>query len=720
MQLPGAGYLAYNLARIWLVVIMLGVFRSTGTRLIRLAGEARSGNNGASHVDALVTGAAVWSIAFVLLATLHLYRAPIVIALIATGVRLAVGDWLNAVPSHEPLNAPQGWRKWINTIVILAIVAQLVAIVVTIVLWGNPGGDNDVPGNYLPYYESVTRAFGNGPNDYWVHFFVSRGSGLAFLFNIVSDPQGAALASALMIVIGSGMLLKLVPRPGVATGLAALTGVLLLLEFYAGETAFVKSHIARNLFVAYIVISFARSLLTDEAGSRRFRVSRLAAVVAATLMSPITAILLLPMFAVELLMVARLMERGTARRWLIYPATALGVALFVCLFNFASVGIPELHMMPPVVGKFADLDKLGRWLDPQLSRVDDRLGFLNPVAIAGVIPAAVFEAASPLTTFLGILQSLAPWPVAVFAIVGGVAAMIAGGVGRKSILDEMPGRQADRQRVLAAALYLGIVFLFVALLRILEPGQGSLQRFTAFTAPVAIAFGLLLLAFAVERASSVARRRCVETLLLVAVAVAVFSAPITLLRLPWSNSVRFLFGSLPYAAIYDPEWKTQAAWEVARAVPDGTKIELLSFLPGFTAIPSTPFQRPDGTAYLREYTTVLFGSPEEAAGVYRRYGIDYFLVDLSPNVALVWSGYSRLFSADAMRTRLRPVSRFRSGASDFYLFTWRYSGDAVDEKDYDEFLTAWEHKLASERSGGYFHPSYEGGRRHWQHKSAIQ
>jgi len=111
----------------------------------------------------------------------------------------------------------------------------------------------------------------------------------------------------------------------------------------------------------------------------------------------------------------------------------------------------------------------------------------------------------------------------------------------------------------------------------------------------------------------------------------------------WRPSVGFFLGQNTYAAMYDLNWDTVAAHRMAVAIPDTEKAELLNFLPGFTAVPATPYQRPDGGAYIRDCTTILYGSEDRAIEAYRASGVSYFLFDVSDSAVAV-GGFAPLFS----------------------------------------------------------------------------
>ncbi|PYR50709.1 MAG: hypothetical protein DMF95_09830, partial [Acidobacteria bacterium] len=210
---PGYGYLLYNLARLWTLLVLLAAFWATGARIIGYVSTARDNSEHWSgrHVESAFCGAAAWSVGVVLLAMLHLYFVWVILPLVAVAVVVAVSDLFatRGAPFISQRPPVAGKTSWLVNLLGLIVTLTATALLLTIALWGSSGGDNDVPGNYLPYYEAVLRGHWNGPNDYYVHFFVSKGNGLAFLSNILSDVQGAPLASYLMLMLGGAMIWRL-------------------------------------------------------------------------------------------------------------------------------------------------------------------------------------------------------------------------------------------------------------------------------------------------------------------------------------------------------------------------------------------------------------------------------------------------------------------------------------------------------------------------------
>lgn len=710
---PGYGYLGYNLARVWTVVVLLAVFWATGSRMIRRAAtpghdpESPSGR----FIDAVFCGVATWSVGVVLLAVFHLYYLWVILPLVAVAAGCAVADLVATLraTSHAPDGPPAAPRWGLAGSVLRLIVAfNATALLLTIALWGNPGPDNDVPGNYLPYYEAVMRAHWNGPNDYWVHYFVSKGHGLAFLVNILSDVQGSALASYLMVLLGGVMVWRFAIRRASAAPLIGLVGVCLYLQFYAEQGAYAKGHITRNTLILYLVLSFAHFVAVQGRGAGLALLSRAAVIAAALLLSPLALVLLLPILLLETLLVAMLSSLSEARRYLWLPAWALAVTAAACLYNYFQVGLPELHSMPSVMARFVDVERLSRWLDPGLAYVDDRLAFIQPSLPEGGA-GATRVAIAATQSYWQVLPSM--WNPATEVLVGGaiLIAVLAVVFSRASAGSARSTSRADTGGPALAGAYLTVVLAMLVFLRMFGGGPGSsMARFTDFISPLGIALGVLGLA----TAWALPMNRVFSGILAVAISGVVCAAiylgsPPVLAQL-WRPSVGFLVGGNTYAAMNDANWDTEAARRLAVSLPAGQRVELINFLPGFTAIPATPFQRPDGSAYLKDYTTVLYGSEEQAAAIYTSANINHFLFDLSGQAPVVFSGFSSIFSPDSIRSRMRLVTHVVSGRGDLYLLTWNRDNAPIDEP-FETFLRKWSDLLESEKKAGIYHGPYERG-----------
>ncbi len=327
------------------------------------------------------------------------------------------------------------------------------------------------------------------------------------------------------------------------------------------------------------------------------------------------------------------------------------------------------------------------------------------------------NAAAILTPTLAVPQVLAGLlSPATLAMIGGALLALALG-----IVCSMGSRRAPTAATPAVAgsgvvievAFLLVVLAMLATLQMFGGGPGSsMGRFTDFANPIGLALGVVLLTTAWSMVPPGIWRGLLGTIIAVVAVAALYLGASPVLALPWRASTGFLLGQNSYASMNEVYWDTQTAQSLARSLPHGSRAELLNFLPGFTAVPSTPFQRPDGCVYLTDYTRVLYGSADESSAIYASSNIDYFLFDVGAESPVVWSGFAPLFTPQSIESRMRLVTHVATNTRDLYLLTWRHDAAPTESDAFNTFLGKWAAKLASERNNGSFSGSYDYGAQH--------
>lgn len=291
--------------------------------------------------------------------------------------------------------------------------------------------------------------------------------------------------------------------------------------------------------------------------------------------------------------------------------------------------------------------------------------------------------------------------------------VLVGGAVIVAALGVAASRWPRPQAVAISTLYLIVVLALLSVLQLFGGGPGSsMGRFTDFANPLGIALGVMLLTAAWTAEMPRRVRSLIAVTMMATVCAAVVLGSASLSALAWRPGAAFLAGQISYAAMNEGMWDTQTANRIARSLPDGARVEMLNFLPGFTAIPATPFQRPDGNVYLKDYTKVVLGSPEQVTAIFKSTGIDYFLIDLSPDAPVVWSGFSSLFTPDSIVSRLRLVAHHATATRNLYLLTWRGDDQASGGEEFEAFLEGWGSRLAWEKKNGYFYGQVEHAMKH--------
>ncbi len=546
----GYGYFFYNIARLWMGVVLLAAFWSTGIRMLRSstpAGASWSWDVG-RDIDAVFCGAAAWSIAVVILAGAHLYYFWAILPFVAVAIVFATSDALQRrVVSVESSAEPDAWRPAKLLLRIIAIFTA-VAILLTIALWGNSRGDDDILGHYAPYYESLLKSHSIAPNAWYQHFFVTKGNGLALLPNVLSDVQGASLLSFFMMLAGGAAIWRFSDRGGGVGPPFGLIGLCLYLLFYVDQGAFGKSHVVRNSFMIYLLLDFVRYVFDSQQSARRYVTARLVVLAALILTSTTALALLLPILLLEAVVLAWLRNYTDLVRTMAFAAWAIACAVAVWTYNYLQVGSPEAPYV--FKGHFVDGARFREWVDPALAYMQ-----AGRVPNTGQAPSSMQlfgELFGPTTSFQAFGAELRQVVIESFS--RSTTIVLASGVGLALATFALsrlasPGasQSSDRKLLIASLLYLLAAIALLLGFRMMGGGTsgGSTARFTDFINPIAISLSVVLLSYAWVTCLS---NRVRKPLAVVVVAVAAVSILVNLPRigeLPGRNSVGFLFGARP-------------------------------------------------------------------------------------------------------------------------------------------------------------------------------
>ena len=158
-----------------------------------------------------------------------------------------------------------------------------------------PGGSGDYYTHYFYYYLEVLKNHGLAPNDVWYHYYYSKGSGLAFLGMLLTDPEAPALTTFPCVIFAAVAIATLAARmaPG-SLWPAAGAGIYLLVLSASvsaphGGGEFQKDHEE----VAALVVLTAWALCMERRARRgRFAVMAAATAIAAAIATQAVGVLL--------------------------------------------------------------------------------------------------------------------------------------------------------------------------------------------------------------------------------------------------------------------------------------------------------------------------------------------------------------------------------------------------------------------------------------------
>src|SRR5262245_3389872 len=369
---------ANNAARILFVAILSWLIYAAGAGIVSLISSSRAEVKLTPTERAVLCfgiGVGVWHVVMLILGVLNLYYRSVIVGVCLVG--------LIASSLHFANVAIVGWRALAMRLGELrerrasphTISGALIAAAAAWLLLRRglyPGGGGDYYTHYFYYYLEVLKDHGLAPNDVWYHYYYSKGSGLAFLGMLLTDPEAPALTTYPCVVFAALAIATLAARMA-PNSLWPAAGALAYLLFYLlghsrgnGEAEFQKDH---ELAAALVVLT-AWALCMERIGPPRlFRLMASACTIAAAIVTQAVGILL--GFFVALLCAWSILRR----RWddvLGYAAVAGSTAIVVLavfVLNYLSTGLANDQPLGPML-YFADFGRLDQWgVIPQIITV---------------------------------------------------------------------------------------------------------------------------------------------------------------------------------------------------------------------------------------------------------------------------------------------------------------------------------------------------------------
>jgi hypothetical protein len=622
-------------------------------------------------------GVGIWHVAMLILGVLGLYYRSVagvlcLLILIASGYHfadVAGAGWRRFADFCRPLR-----RRLATAQEIGAIAVVVVAALVLLRRGLFPGGGGDYYTHYFYYYLAVIENHGLAPNDVWYHYYYSKGSGLAFLGMLLSDPEAPALATYICVAFAAAAIVTLLRRIA-PNSLWPAVGALVYLLFYlmgveigTAEGEFQKDH---EEVAALVTLAVWALTMECWLPALPFRVMTAASAIAAAIVTQVVGIVLgLFIGLLWLWSVAR-------RQWRdVWGYTCVGGAITAAVIGMFVLGYMATGLATDqpldLMLRFADPARLDRWgVIPQIIAVawirDNYDALVQPLGWDGFKELAI-------TMRLGVL-----WPF-LFAPV--IAALV-----RKATDSLAGGRLVlfpDRAEIsLAGAIAVRLAALLVLLAVIaLSMGRGqsvSFGRLSTFLVPLWTLFGTAGSVWALSWPSG---RRLepwgwivLPVVLLAVVMHGWQKAESWTKRLPteMANTAKFVTGKYSLDEAYGHASSpfnfggiNPGALAAAKTLPFGTPIwstNVFSYCmaPGCLIESVASFKMSD------QLDEILGGDPELAKRRLQEAGLNYFifmnnfrLLDLLP--------YSPLFAPDTIGRYLGI--KWTDPSRSTYLLTW--------------------------------------------------
>jgi hypothetical protein len=553
--------------------------------------------------------------------------------------------------------------------------AMLIAVAVAWLLLRRglfPGGGGDYYTHYFPYYREVMANHGLTPNDVWYQYYYSKGSGLAFLGMLLTDPEAPALTTFPCVVCATVAMATLLARLS-PNSLWPAAGSLIYLLYYLltfsadGSGEFQKDH---EEAAALIVLTMWALCMELAGPPRPFRIMATACGIAAAIVTQPVGLLMSGY--VGLLAAWSLLRRRWSDMWA-YGAMAAaigGTVLAVFVYSDWVTGLAS-DQFSQVTLYFANWPRLDRW------------GVIPEIVTVAWIRANYRELVPPFGW--SVVKQLAEfmrlgglWP---FVVVPAVVAAVL------RVTDASGGRWLTKSRDAAAASFAATVAARVALLTavliaialILGRAQSySFARLSIFFVPLLVLLAMAASVWLLDgRRIAWPRERWMAIvcpiLLLVSVLGLWQGKDHWLRRVPGetANALRFLTGRMSLAEAYTHATSGYAfgainpeALAAARQVPPGTRIWSTN-VDSYCMVPGCRIESVQSFKMSGRMDDILGGDPELAKQRLQEAGLNYFLfmkdyriIDLLP--------FSRLFAPDTIGRHLGV--KWTDGST--YLLTW--------------------------------------------------
>jgi hypothetical protein len=222
-------------------------------------------------------GLGLWHVTMLILGLLGLYYRSVIVGLCLAVIVVSARHFANV--------AIAGWRSFAVGFVGLrhgratperiGIILIGVTAVWLLLLRGLfPGGGGDYYTHYFYYYLEVLKNHGLAPNDVWYHYYYSKGSGLAFLGLLLTDPEAPALTTYPCVVFAAVAIATLAARMA-PNSLWPAAGAVIYLFYYLvsfdanGGGQFQKDH---EEIAALVALTAWALCMERHAAPRPFRI----------------------------------------------------------------------------------------------------------------------------------------------------------------------------------------------------------------------------------------------------------------------------------------------------------------------------------------------------------------------------------------------------------------------------------------------------------------
>lgn len=346
--------LLYHASRLGLMIYIAAFCYSVGYQvlaLFRINPQELFSSARKTFIICFFFGASLYGIAFA--------------ALGLAGLINLVGAFALTIPallfSYRPIKAllPQHagsviFRSFFDThaspffvwVIVLVSIAAVFLFVLTRVIF-IPNVDGNIWEHYLHYYRAVLTSGSTQPNEVWHHFYNSKGGGLVFLANVLSDFFGVQLVSACFVGVSGLIILDLLHKYCRSMSWA-LFGTILFFIYLYGDVSSGAMFRVHGVLLGYVSFALWGSVRLQLATEYQFKALMIALVVSLAYLGfylPVTTALLPATFLLISLTNSVLQDKSHLRPFLTLACAVCGGTVLALATNWALTGLAEVTPM---------------------------------------------------------------------------------------------------------------------------------------------------------------------------------------------------------------------------------------------------------------------------------------------------------------------------------------------------------------------------------------
>jgi hypothetical protein len=350
----GALLLLYHLSRLGLAVFITTFCFVAGYRaleLIRVNPQELFGGARKTFILCFFFGATLYGIVFTVLGLAGLISLEIglaftipVLLFCYRPLKALIDEFLKA-DARQLLCDTQASEFSVWFVILMAVGTALIFFLTRTVFIAV--FDPNIWEHYLHYYRAVLASGSTQPNEVWHHFYATKGAGLIFLANVLSDIFGAQIVSACFVIVAAVIILDLLLEYSRST-IWAFFGVMLFFTFMYGQMPDGATFKHHGVILGYMSFTLWGSVWIQQATARQFRPLMIVLVLSLAYFSfyqPAAIVLLLPAFLLLVLMNVALQSYTHLRSFLFLACGVFAGSALVFGTNWVLTGLPEVTPM---------------------------------------------------------------------------------------------------------------------------------------------------------------------------------------------------------------------------------------------------------------------------------------------------------------------------------------------------------------------------------------